>query len=300
MQRQDSEIKNNLISVQDNQSVLVVTPSSRYVSSGSATSTFSVLNTGSGTMPWTAAVTSGGSWLQIRSGTSGTGTGIITCSFDTNFEKSSRTGIIRVTATGATGSPKDVMVTQSPTVVQPVLSITPSDQAVSKEVGVIGFSVSNTGTVTMPWTAQVVSGANWLRITSGSSGSNTGTINCAFDANKETSMRTGTVRVTASGATGSPKDVTVSQAGILPNRQPVFGRLVRWCLVLESVYKAVDKDGIHSKRADDSCWKGGYRRCRRSDRRVVIRIVGSEFIHGSMGKTELQTCRLDNSRRFEQ
>ena len=65
----------------------------------------------------------------------------------------------------------------------------------------------------MPWTAAVTSGGSWLSITSGASGTNAGTITCAFTANTGTSARTGTIRVTATGATGSPKDVTVTQAG---------------------------------------------------------------------------------------
>ena len=96
---------------------------------------------------------------------------------------------------------------------QPVLSVTPSNQAVSKDAGTTTFSVSNTGTETMPWTAIVTSGNSWLTITSGASGSNSGTVNCSITANITTSPRTGTIRVTATGATGSPVDVTVTQTG---------------------------------------------------------------------------------------
>jgi hypothetical protein len=93
-----------------------------------------------------------------------------------------------------------------------VISVSPATRTVAKEAGTTTFSVSNTGTGTMPWTAAVTSGGGWLSITSGASGSNTGTITCAFTTNTGTSARTGTIRVTATGATGSPKDVTVTQS----------------------------------------------------------------------------------------
>ena len=99
-----------------------------------------------------------------------------------------------------------------PTPVQPVLSVSPANRAVAKDAGTTTFSVSNTGTGTMPWTAAVTPDSSWLSITSGTSGTDTGTINCSFSANTSTSSRTATIRVTATGATGSPVDVTVTQA----------------------------------------------------------------------------------------
>jgi hypothetical protein len=94
---------------------LVVSPASRAVAKDAGTTMFSVSNTVVGTMPWTATVTSGDSWLLISSGASGTNSGTITCSFTANTSSSARTATIRVTATGATGSPVDVTVTQAPT-----------------------------------------------------------------------------------------------------------------------------------------------------------------------------------------
>ena len=94
----------------------------------------------------------------------------------------------------------------------PVLSVNPTSRSVAKTAGTTSFGVSNTGTGTMPWTAAVTTGGSWLSITSGASGSNAGTITCSFNANTGSSARTGVIRVTAAGATGSPKDVTVTQA----------------------------------------------------------------------------------------
>jgi hypothetical protein len=192
------------------QPILLVGPANRDVAKDAGTTTFSVSNTGTGVMTWSASVTSG-SWLTITSGTTGTDTGTINCSFTANTSTSSRTATIRVTATGATGSPVDVTVTQVPTPVQPVLSVSPANRDVAKDAGTATFSVSNTGTGIMTWSASVTSGS-WLTITSGASGTDTGTINCSFTANTGSSPRTATVMVTATGATGSPVDVTVTQA----------------------------------------------------------------------------------------
>jgi hypothetical protein len=91
---------------------LSVTPDSREVTGHAGTTTFDVSNTGGGTMPWTAAVMAGGDWLSLPSGESGTDEGTITAGFSDNRTGSSRVAIIRVTAAGASGSPRDVSVTQ--------------------------------------------------------------------------------------------------------------------------------------------------------------------------------------------
>jgi hypothetical protein len=98
-----------------------------------------------------------------------------------------------------------------------VISVSPASRDVDKDAGATTFSVSNTGTGTMPWTAEVTPASSWLSITSGASGTNAGTIMCSFTANTSTSARTATIRVTATtGATGSPADVTVTQASTMP------------------------------------------------------------------------------------
>jgi hypothetical protein len=45
-----------------------------------------------------------------------------------------------------------------------VISVSPASRAVAKDAGATTFSVSNTGTGTMPWTATVTSGDSWLSI----------------------------------------------------------------------------------------------------------------------------------------
>ncbi|MCR4439992.1 MAG: FlgD immunoglobulin-like domain containing protein [bacterium] len=95
----------------------------------------------------------------------------------------------------------------------PVLVVTPSSRDVPARAGTTGFEVDNTGGGTMNWTATVTEGAAWLTITSGASGTNKGTIAVAHTANPSTTPRSGTITVTAPGASGSPCQVTVNQNG---------------------------------------------------------------------------------------
>ncbi len=95
----------------------------------------------------------------------------------------------------------------------PILTVSPTSKSLSKESGSFSIEVSNTGTGYMSWTAAVTSGGSWISINSGASGTNSGTIACAIVSNTTLSSRTGTIRITASEATDSPKDVTVTQAG---------------------------------------------------------------------------------------
>ena len=103
----------------------------------------------------------------------------------------------------------------------PILTVTPSNQDVTADAGTTTFAVANTGTGTMNYTAEVTSGSDWLTITSGGSGVNTGTINVAYTENTLTSPRTGTITITAPGATGSPVQVTVTQ-GVNSALLPTF------------------------------------------------------------------------------
>jgi hypothetical protein len=104
------------------------------------------------------------------------------------------------------------------------ISVSPASRSVAKDTGTTTFSVSNTGVETMQWTAAVTSGDSWLSITSGASGTDTGTITCSFTANTSASSRTATIRVTAPGAIGSPMDVAVTQRGTTNTMVPDTGQ----------------------------------------------------------------------------
>jgi uncharacterized repeat protein (TIGR02543 family) len=95
----------------------------------------------------------------------------------------------------------------------PELSVTPANQAVPKGAGLATFAVANIGVGTLAWTAEIVEGGAWARITAGASGSDAGAVTVGFDANPvDGAARVATVRITAVGAAGSPADVTLTQA----------------------------------------------------------------------------------------
>jgi hypothetical protein len=197
---------------------LVVTPSNHNVDAGSGGIFFSVST--NSTTDWNAQVISGGDWLTISKPDNNT----INCRYKANSTNVVRMGTIRVTALAQginiLDSPQDVTVTQAAGQTSPVLSVSPGNREVDKDASGTTFDVANTGTGPMSWTATVVSGS-WLSIAGGASGNNSGTITCSFAANPDTSPRTGTIRVTVPGASGSPKDVTVIQAG-QPQPVPVL------------------------------------------------------------------------------
>ncbi len=94
----------------------------------------------------------------------------------------------------------------------PVLSVTPSFRDVSSGNGTTSFQIANSGTGTMVWTAN--SNSDWLNITSGNTGTNTGIITVSYEANTNETPRTGTITVTASGAEKSPQTVEIKQTAL--------------------------------------------------------------------------------------
>ncbi|MBX3740541.1 MAG: C39 family peptidase [Akkermansiaceae bacterium] len=113
---------------------------------------------------------------------------------------------------GATAS-RSFTVVYTPSPSQPVLSVTPSNPSIqSSSAGSISLAVSNAGGGTMNYSASVASGSSWLSITSGASGGNSGTINVSYSTNTGT-QRSGTIQIAAPAASGSPKTVTIIQAG---------------------------------------------------------------------------------------
>lgn len=95
-------------------SVLFVAPSGGlHPGQGSGVGILAVVNTGAGSMPYSVAVTQGGSWMRITSGATGVNGGLVWTAFDANPNPGPRTGVIRVTAPGATPGFVDVAVTQA-------------------------------------------------------------------------------------------------------------------------------------------------------------------------------------------
>ncbi|CAN2050451.1 hypothetical protein GMMP1_950001 [Candidatus Magnetomoraceae bacterium gMMP-1] len=98
--------KVNAITLEEDQTILSVTPLIRNVSAIANSTTFHVSNIGTGSMEWMAEVDSNDSWLTIVSDSN-----IITATYESN-SSDARTERIKITAIGATGSPKYIEVKQ--------------------------------------------------------------------------------------------------------------------------------------------------------------------------------------------
>jgi PKD repeat protein len=190
--------------------VLQVTPANNDVAYTSGSTLFSIQNAGVGALNWSASVTPGASWLAIASPSSGTGNATLALNVSENTSGAARTGTVTVTAPGAVGSPASVTVTQAgaPT---PQLSVSPATQTTGYGAGSTVFSVQNFGTGIMNWSAAITSGSDWANITSGSSGTQNGTIAVSYSENPAGVSRTAQVTVTAPGALGSPATVQLTQ-----------------------------------------------------------------------------------------
>ncbi|MEZ4397939.1 MAG: BACON domain-containing carbohydrate-binding protein, partial [Candidatus Krumholzibacteriia bacterium] len=193
--------------------ILSVTPSNRHVPSSSGSTTFTVKNDGCGTMSWSQS--DNASWLTVSPPNGSLGAGqstTLTANYQANTACDERVGTITVTAPGAQGTPKSATVTQAPGG-GPILSVTPNNRNVSSSSGSTTFTVKNDGCGTMNWSQS--DDASWLTVSppSGSLGAGqSATITASYSANSGCDQRVGTITVTASGAQGNPKSVTVTQA----------------------------------------------------------------------------------------
>ena len=94
----------------------------------------------------------------------------------------------------------------------PILKVTPARRSVGAEAGTTSFRIVNRSGGSMRY--RVSEASSWLRIRSGATGRNRGTVRLAFRSNPSTRARTGTVTVAAStGTRGSPRKVKIIQAG---------------------------------------------------------------------------------------
>jgi GH25 family lysozyme M1 (1,4-beta-N-acetylmuramidase)/uncharacterized protein YegP (UPF0339 family) len=110
---------------------------------------------------------------------------------------------------------------QTPAVITPTLSVTPANpQTASAAAGTIPYYVSIAGGDTMTYSATPLD--TWLHISSGSPGVYSGTIIVSYDQNTG-GQRSGTVQFTASGASGSPLQVTITQTAANGGTTQVLG-----------------------------------------------------------------------------
>ncbi|PWB82150.1 MAG: hypothetical protein C3F08_00385 [Candidatus Methylomirabilota bacterium] len=202
--------------------VLSVSPVDGFSSSGFAGGPFSPIskeyvleNTGETSLHWSVGGTQTWTTPDPATGSLGPGeTAVVTVSLNGNanlLAAGPYIGSVTFTNTsnGNGNTTRPVNFTVIPL---PNITVSPANRDVAYTAGSTTFGVTNTGGGTLTWTAAVMAGSNWVTIQSGASGTNAGTITVAFTANTWTLPRTGTIIVTAAGATSSPTYVTVTQA----------------------------------------------------------------------------------------
>jgi hypothetical protein len=201
--------------------------------SNPAGQTLTISNTGTGTLAWTA--TEPIPWLVGSPGSGSLGAGQsapMAVSVNTaGLAPGSYSGTITVTAPGATSSPRTVAIslTVTPPASVPALGVSPASMSFSAEQGSNPtgqtLTISNTGTGTLAWTA--TEPIPWLVGNPGS-----GSLGTGQSASMAVSVNTaglapgsysGTIAVTAPGATSSPRTITVSLTVTPPAPTPTLG-----------------------------------------------------------------------------
>ncbi len=181
-----------------------------------AAQSFDVWNSGGGSMSYT--ISEGISWLSCApaSGTSSGEHDAIAVNYTTaGLSAGPYNGTITVTAAGVSGSPQtiDVTLTINPAPSQLSVSptaLTPSSMA-GQDAAAQSFDVWNSGGGSMSYT--ISEGTSWLSCTptSGTSSGEHDTIAVNYTtAGLAAGPYNGTITVTAAGAGGSPKTITVT------------------------------------------------------------------------------------------
>jgi hypothetical protein len=159
---------------------------------------------------WLATITTDAEWLTHDTGAriigaTGNVNGTLTLHHIANPPSSpERTATIEIAAPGTALDPVIVTITQAESPATPTLTVSQTTATVPIDAGTITINVATTTT----WTAAVTSGT-WLRVTANNAA---GTLIITHAANTSGgAARTGKIRVTAPGATGSPIDITITQ-----------------------------------------------------------------------------------------
>lgn len=180
-------------------SILTPYPEEILVGRAGATRNFAVLNAGE--FAWTAAVTQGGGWLSIAG--ADRDSGLVSLAIAANTSRAARTGNVTITGTGTSPAVRTVVVRQDG-LSETALCVAPTTRTVPAAGGISipgasgsSFFVSRAGGGNLTWTARVVEGQDWLSISSGTSGQNSGEIRFSYDGNPRTEGRTGTILVTS-------------------------------------------------------------------------------------------------------
>ncbi len=169
-----------------------VSPTSRAFSSNGGSASVSV-STQSG-CSWTAGESL--SWVSITSGTNGTGSGTVRFSVSPNTGSNSRSGVISVAG-------RSVSITQDAGATSCVYSISPGSGSFEANGGTGAISVLTTNACS--WTAS--SNSSWITVTSGASGTGSGTVNFRVSSNAGENQRHSAISVAG-------KTFTITQEGI--------------------------------------------------------------------------------------
>ncbi len=200
---------------------------------------YTLQNTGGTAIIWTAAKTQAWTTLSAISGSLNPGASVTVMASINAGANALAAGTYNDTVSftnttngsGTTTRPVSLTVSASS-----VLSVTPDNRDVGVAAGTTTFDVANSGAGTMDWSAAVVAGGEWLFIQSGASGTNGGTVTIGFTSNQTAWPRQGIVRVSAAGAAGSPKYVTVTQASGSVSLDLSGQRLVEKAWIIQREY----------------------------------------------------------------
>jgi pimeloyl-ACP methyl ester carboxylesterase len=169
-----------------------------------------VTNSGGGALTWSAS--SNATWLNVS-----TASGTLTVSVNpAGLTPGPYDGIVSVTAADASNSPQAISVTLTVTATTVPPSIALSDKQASftcalgcKAPPAQTISISNSGGGTLTWSA--TSSADWILVSTAS-----GSVSISVNpAGLSVGRHTGSVSVTAAGASNSPQSITVVLA-VLP------------------------------------------------------------------------------------
>jgi hypothetical protein len=177
-----------------------------------AAQSFTISNTGAGTLTWTAS--DNAAWLTLSPAT-GTNTGTVSATVNlAGLTAGTYSGTITAAATGATSRTIPVSLTVNPaTTATPIIglslaSLTYVGTAGGANPAAQSFTVSNTGAGTLTWTAG--DSASWLTLTP-ATGTNTGTVSASVNlAGLAAGTYSGTITVSAAGATSRTLPVSLT------------------------------------------------------------------------------------------
>jgi hypothetical protein len=187
--------------------------SSLTFNAGSSNSqTFTIANSGGGTLNW--SVRDDRAWLGV-SPPSGTNSGTVTVTVNrTGLSAGTYTGTVTVAATNASNSPRTVAVTMtvSGSSGTPKLQLSRSSlyfgASGSSITGPQTFLISNSGTGTLNWS--VSDNKAWMKV-SPTSGSNSGAVQVtASKSGLSAGTYTGAITVAAANASNSPRTINVT------------------------------------------------------------------------------------------